>query len=181
MKPPDRPGPPLPPAAPLLATAAAAIALSVVVLFVVRDPGPLDNSDEGAQRSGVLIPTGDARRVADLRLPNDPIGRRPVLLIFDRKAPGDGLARLVAQLPDDAVVVLALPDAPPAAAPIAAAAVVGRSPELAAAVGMPSPKEGGPPIGYAVIDEDARLRYRTLDPLYLDHADEITTMLGAVT
>ncbi len=45
---------------------------------------------------------------------------------------------------------------------------------------MPTPVDGGYPIGYAVIDAQARVRYTTLDPGYLSHDFAIATMAGAV-
>ncbi len=173
--------PPLSPRAPLCAAAVAAIAIGVVVLYVVRDPGPLDSPDEGAQRNGLVIPAADATRAGEIGLPSEPIGRRPVLLIFDRQAPRERLAQLIAQLPRNAAVVLALPAGAARATRLEGALLaMDSSRKLAGAVGLPAPSDGGPPIGYAVIDDDALVRYRTLDPLYLDHADEIATMLGAV-
>jgi hypothetical protein len=171
---------PLPACAPLVAFALAALALSVVVLVIVPDPGPLDAPDEGSQRSGLLTPAGQAERVASLELPGAPVGRRPVLLVFDRDVPSPGrFRRFLAELPDVAVV-LSVP-AGSSAGQLAGVPVVTEPRRLADAVGLATPRDGGAPVGYAVIDEQARIRYATLDPLYLEHADEAATMLAAVS
>ncbi len=52
--------------------------------------------------------------------------------------------------------------------------------ELATAVGMPEPVDGGRPIGYAVVDSDRVVRYAALDPEYLGNAFEVGTITGAV-
>ena len=51
---------------------------------------------------------------------------------------------------------------------------------LADAVDMPTPVDGGPPVGYAVVDPDRTVRYATLDPAYLDNAFELDVITGAV-
>jgi hypothetical protein len=50
---------------------------------------------------------------------------------------------------------------------------------LARAYGLPTPRDGGPPTGYAVIDSEGRVRYRTLDPEVVDHLGEVATILRA--
>ena len=48
---------------------------------------------------------------------------------------------------------------------------------LADAVALPTPVDGGPGIGYAVVDSQRQVRYSTLDPAYLVNAFEVTTIL----
>lgn len=52
---------------------------------------------------------------------------------------------------------------------------------LAAAVGLPRPVDGGPGVGYAVVDADGVVRYSTLDPAWADNAFEVATILGATS
>jgi len=88
--------------APVVAWVAGAAVLAVVLLAVVPEPGPLDDPDEAAQRSGVLL---SGPPVGDLSLPGDPVGRRPVVLVFDRRLPDpDALERFVDGVADGAVV-----------------------------------------------------------------------------
>ena len=95
-------------------------------------------------------------------------GERPVVLLFERSAPQgpafDAWRRAVEQAGADLVV---LPGGPRAA-------------ELADAVGMPEPVDGGPPVGYAVVDPSRTVRYATLDPAYLINAFEVDVIVRAV-
>ena len=51
---------------------------------------------------------------------------------------------------------------------------------LAAAYGMRSPRGGGAPVGYAVVDRAGAIRYRTLDPAVADQLSEVGTMVDAL-
>ncbi len=55
-----------------------------------------------------------------------------------------------------------------------------RNAELADRLGLAEPSDGGFPVGYVVLDSQARVRHATLDPTYLDHPFEITTVAGSV-
>ena len=47
--------------------------------------------------------------------------------------------------------------------------------------GMPVPRDGGPPVGYAIVDPARRVRYATLDPDYVRNAFEVGVIAGAVS
>lgn len=49
--------------------------------------------------------------------------------------------------------------------------------DLAAGFLMPKPRDGGPPVGYAIVDSDGMVRYRTLDPTTAKRLKEVETML----
>lgn len=51
--------------------------------------------------------------------------------------------------------------------------------ELATRLAIRHPRDGGPPVGYAVVDRAGRVRYRTLDPTVADNLDEVETMVRA--
>lgn len=173
--------PPLSPWAPVLAWSVGAGLLAVLVLVVVPEPGPLDDPSEAAQRSGVLI---SGPRIDELTLPGDPLGRRPVVLVFDRGVPDrDLLGAFVDRTAGGTAVFLVVPDRPrPSDEGLAGGVrlVVDRDRAIADAVGLAEPLGGGFPIGYAVIDARARVRYRTLDPTYLLHPFEIATITRSV-
>lgn len=83
----------------------------------------------------------------------------------------------LAQRADLAVVVAApASDAP---CPTAAAVVEDPTAELARRYGVRTPRGGGPPVGYAVVDSSGDTRYRTLDPTVAQQLDEVATILGA--
>jgi len=50
----------------------------------------------------------------------------------------------------------------------------------AALYGMRVPADGGPPVGYAVVDAENRVRYRTLDPDPAGNTREVMTILRAL-
>ena len=50
---------------------------------------------------------------------------------------------------------------------------------LAAQFGLDRPRDGGAPVGYAVVDGRGDIRYRTLDPSVAAQLDEIDTILRA--
>lgn len=173
--------PPIPSWLPPLFWLATSAALAAVVLAVVPRPGPLDDPDPAQQRPGFLTAAVDARSVEGLRLPGDPIGRRPVLIVFDRKLPdAAALATLERRLPKSlATVVVVAGGVGPARFPVPV--VIDRQARIAQRVSMRTPKDDGAPIGYALVDRQARLRYATLDPGYLEHRGEDATLARAVS
>jgi hypothetical protein len=50
---------------------------------------------------------------------------------------------------------------------------------LARAFGLRRPRDGGAPVGYAVVDRHGRIRYRTLDPTVADALGEVDTLVAA--
>ena len=157
----------LPPLAwwwPALVFGIAAIGLGVVVTLAVRAPGPLDDPRAADQRDGLLLPGPTLpAEVAGVEF-----GGQPVVLLFERREPRgpafDRWKRSVEQAGADLVTL----------APGARAAL------LADAVGMPTPVDGGPPVGYAVVDPFRTVRYATLDPAYLQNAFEVDVIVRAV-
>lgn len=170
--------PPLSARAPLVWFAALALALTAVVVVLVRPPGPLDQPDPAYQRDGLLLDGP----VVPPEVAGVGFGGRPVVLLFDRALPdADALAGWLAGVRQRAAIRLVVPEPVPRSRELAGVPVVtdptGR---LAAAVDLPSPVDGGPGIGYAVVDSDRRVRYSTLDPAYLANAFEVATIVGSV-
>ena len=170
--------PPLPPWAPLVWFASLAAVLTVVVVWLVRPPGPLDQPDPAYQRDGLLL---DGPVVPE-EIAGVEFGGRPVVLLFDRSLPDrDALADWVAAVPEGAVVRLVLPEPAPRLLDLPGLGVVVDSGErLAHAVDLPTPVDEGPGIGYAVVDSNRQVQYSTLDPVYLTNAFEIATIVGSV-
>lgn len=167
--------PPLPAGAPLLAWLVLAAVLTATVVGVVGGPGPLDDPDQGDQRPGLLVDVDEVRLVRGLELPGDPIGRRPVFIAFDRAVPPRAeFSGVLDEVPDRYAAVLVVPGWVPRAPSVPGGEVIG-DPErwIADAVGMSRPKDGGPPIGYAVVDSRARVRYATIDPTWTMHGFEV--------
>jgi hypothetical protein len=155
--------------------AALAVALFIIVVALVPSPGPLDQPEPARQRDGLLLEGPLVpRTVAGIEF-----GSRPVVLLFDREPPDpQQLAVWLNEVPDRALVRLVLPepgDSPDD--PGLVEVVVDPDGSLAAAVSLPTPVDGGPGIGYAVVDSRRQVRYSTLDPAYLVNAFELATIL----
>ena len=168
--------PPLAPWVPLTVFVVVAAVLTGVVVVLVRPPGPLDQPDPALQRDGLLR---DGPRVPPAVARVD-FGDRTVVLLFERQAPDADDIRVWAQdLPDAADVRLVLPEATDVA--FAVETVIDPTGALATAVALPAPVDGRRGVGYAVVDADRVVRYRTLDPSWPGNAFEIATVVGAVT
>ena len=145
--------------------AALGVALVSVVLRVVPMPGPLDDPDPAEQRDGIvrdgpLLPLG---------LGGVQFGGQTTVLLFERTAPsGPGYQRWSDEISQDGVrLVVCVAGSP-------------RSTALARAVGLAVPTDGGAPVGYAVVDQDRRVRYETLDPVYQQNAFEVNVITRAI-
>lgn len=148
---------------PALVLGVAAAVLAVVVTLVVRGPGPLDDPSAADQRDGLLL----AGPTLPRELGGVELGGRTVVLLFERERPqGPAFERWRRSVETRADLVV-LPGGP-------------RASVLADAVGMPVPVDGGPPVGYAVVDPSRTVRYATLDPSYLINAFEVDVITGAV-
>ncbi len=145
--------------------AVAAVVLTLVVALVVRGPGPRDDPNPGDQRDGLLL--GGPRLPPELA--GVRFGGRPVVVLFERGVPGGPrFERWRAEVSDDGVdLVVAVAGSQQAAI-------------LAGAVDIPSPVDGGAPVGYAVVDATRLVRYSTLDPAYLRNAFEVDVITGAI-
>ena len=140
-----------------------ALVLSLVVVLVVRPPGPRDDPEPAEQRDGLLLDGP----VLPARAAGIEFGGRPVVLLFDRQPPsGPAFERWRRTVGDDGVEL------------VVRAGEAGDA--LADLVGMPTPVDGGRPIGYAVIDPARQVRYATLDPRYHANAFEVDVIPGAV-
>ena len=165
----------LPGWAPLAWFVVLAALLTYVVLVLAKPPGPLDNPDPAHQRDGLILDgpvLPDA--VAGVRF-----GHAPVVLLFVRDVPDpQAIQDWVAAVPSRAKVLVVLPEPPTVELPLPT--VVDDRARLADAVGMPTPVDGGAPVGYAVVDSQNTVRYATLDPSYVSNAFEVATIVGAV-
>ncbi|MEO5678279.1 MAG: hypothetical protein ABIS47_01280 [Acidimicrobiales bacterium] len=156
-------------------------ALGFVVLLSVaqRLEGPLDDPDQAEQRVGFLdqapLPLPAPMVTAGL-----PAVGRPSVVLFLRPHDAAHECRDVAGRVATSSAVLVVVLAGPAACPGISAVLVDPTGRTATTYGMRVPADGGPPVGYAVVDDRARVRYRTLDPDPAAHSGEVTTMLAAL-
>ncbi len=172
--------PPLAAWVPIAGWLAMAVALTLVVALVVRGPGPLDDPDPADQRTGFLSSLHSATRVAPATLPGSPVGRSPIVVIFDRRPPpAKRLAAVFADLPRGVAAVLVLPRGEPPGTRSSVPVLADPGGRVAQAVRIHRPLDRGRPVGYAVIDRHGRVRYATLEPHYLDHRFELDLITKA--
>ena len=171
-------GPPLTARAVLLSAVLLTAVLAGVVLTVVHRPGPLDERTLADQRNGLLrggppLPP----QVAGVRF-----GGTPVVLLFVRAAPEPGRVRqFAAALRPSAQlrVVVQQPAPGRPAGSLPGPLTLDAEGALARAVDLPSPNDGGPGVGYAVVDPDRVVQYSTLDPSWPTNGFEAATIAQA--
>ncbi len=158
---------------------AVAVGFGALLVVARSAEGPLDDPDPAFQRPG-LLDLGDLPRPAPAVTGDVPAPGREAVVFFVRP---DGLQPLcdAAAGADfdggpDLVVIVAGPAGSCAGdLPV----VVEPTGRLAEGYGLREPADGGPPVGYAVVDPAGQIRYRTLDPEVDDLLSEVDTILRA--
>lgn len=151
--------------------------LAVVVLNVVHLPGPLDERTLADQRNG-LLRNGPHLPAS---LAGVTFGEQPVVLLFLRSAPSAEDVRSFAKdLPARARLRLVL-QSPSPGQPEGQQTndVLDPRQVLAQAVDLPRPNDGGPGVGYAIVDSTRTVQYSTLDPSWPTNGFEAATIVGA--
>ncbi len=155
---------------------------SVAVVATMHRSG--DDLPTMGEARRLLVPAADARRAVDVGDDSPTRGFRTVVFFladgqypaFVQAVRGWGpLADSDADNPADIVAVL--PHEPQSSSVITP---VGGDPTgaIARAYGIPLPD--GPPVGYALVDSQLRVRYATPDPHILDHLGRVAAILQAV-
>jgi hypothetical protein len=145
---------------------------------------PKDDPDLAYQRTGTLLPSETLP--APSVLPDYPRPGHRMAVLFIRSAGGRVLFHDLAFQSDldvlaDVVLVTADGGKPEITQGFSAI-VADRSGEIAAAYGLRTPRDGGYPVGYALVDRRGFIRHRTLDPhcVGMGHSIEIKALLGAL-
>ncbi|MGI9120003.1 MAG: hypothetical protein ACR2G7_07780 [Acidimicrobiales bacterium] len=157
-----------------------AVTLGGLLAIAQAAEGPLDDPDPAYQRPGILdlgaLPVRAPRVTAEVPAPG-----RAAVVFFVRPAQLAALCRALDRAPlhgdPGLVVVVAGPTAP---CPSVGEVVADAGYRLASGYGMRQPRGGGPPVGYAVVDDAGQIRYLTLDPGVDDMLDEVDTILSAL-
>ncbi len=158
----------------------AAVVLGVALSAAGRRHSPLDDPDLAMQRSDILDAVGRPI-VAPPATTSIPAAGRPAVVFFVRD---DQQALLLAALsrpgtlPSTADV--AIVGGPVNLSAMTVAVLTDRDRSLARGYAMPVPRDGGYPVGYAIVSKAGLIRYRTLDPAVASHLDEVRTMLRAL-
>ena len=144
-----------------------------------------DDPVAGRQRPGILIPAAQARIGAVVGDDLPARGRRTVVFFIRDggyqelvQALRAGAAEDLARLDPPADIVVVAPRRPTGSLIVTG---IARDPDgrIAAAYGMPTPADGGRPVGYAAVDTAQRVRYATLDPGMTRRLDEVVTIARA--
>ena len=155
----------------------AAVAIGALLVVADSTASPRDDPDPAQQRPGILDGDGLPARVPDIAAQLVAPDQRAVVF-FDRADHASQLCAALGRgepLGDVHLVVVVQGGALECAG---VSAIDDPGGHIAAAIGMRTPRDQGPPVGYAVIDRQNRIRYRTLDPsLDLDEARTIVDAL----
>ena len=158
-----------------------AVVLTLFLAIARAARGPLDDLDPAWQRPGFLD-AGDLPAPAPRVAANIPTRERPAVVFFVRADGTDKLCRVLedSRLAGTAATAIVVAGTPSGGCDAVAAVVPDPEGDLAEAYGMRRPRDGGPPVGYAVVDAAGDIRYRTLDPAVVDRLDEVRTMVAAL-
>lgn len=158
----------------------AAVSLGLPLFVADRDRRPLDDPNLVFQRPGFLDPHGPpfaAPRLAG-GLPDH--GHRAVVFFIRPAQSAElrlALSRQRVLLGAAHVVIVAgggsVPRFP------ADSWIADSSGRIAGLFRMRRPRDGGPPVGYAIVDSSGLVRYATLDPGVAERLKEVQTMLAA--
>lgn len=139
-----------------------------------------DDPDQAKQRPGYV--TNQSEKAPDIDGLSYSV--RPTVIIFDRMAMGSSVFH---DLADQAIIAdranLILVSRSGMQPPILGGVkntFADSNEVIANKFHFDSPTDGGYPIGYVIIDSKGFIRYRTLDPLYMHHGDEIEITLKDV-
>ena len=158
-----------------------AVVLSLFLALARAADGPLDDRDAAWQRPGFLD-AGELPAPAPKIAPNVPGTERPAVVFFVRAGGMQKLCRALAEnrLAGRAAIAVVFAGTRSSGCQAAEAVVADPEGDVAEAYGMRRPRDGGPPVGYAVVDSAGDIRYRTLDPAVADRLDEVSTMVSAL-
>jgi hypothetical protein len=157
-----------------------AVAVGLGALLGVSEytRNPLHDPDQAQQRTGMLLPAQTYPAPSIVEVP--PGGKR-TLIFFTRSLKSQHLFHDLADQADlaqeaDLVVVTADGSRPMITNGIKSFA---DDPDgtVAQAFGLNRPVDGGAPIGYVIVDSKGYIRYRTLDPGFMHHTQELRLML----
>jgi len=151
----------------------------VGLLFVARRlEGPRDDPDQAEQRVGFLD-EGMLPIAAPVITAGLPAAGRATVVVFLRPADAADECTAMSRQVGSAAALVAVLSGP---APCPGIPAVHLDPEgrTAAAYGMRAPVDRGPSVGYAVVDSETRVRYRTLDPHPAANSREVLTILRAL-
>ncbi len=159
-----------------------AISAGVALAAIHVPRSPLDDPHPGQQRPGYLDAVGE-RRDAPLVTISRPARGRLSVIFFVRVAQQQPLRAALEKpraLPAgvDVFLVGGRPDLTEGGS---ITSITDGDSALARAYDMPVSRDGGYPVGYAIVGPDGTIRYRTLDPQVTARLAEVRMILLAVS
>lgn len=169
----------------LVLWAGLSVLLGGAVLAAELARSSLDDPVQARQRPGELFPAATSIHAAVVGDDLPQVGHRTVVFFirdggYGRliEALSDGAGERLVDLEPTADIVVVVPHKP-TGTPIVTGLARDPIGVLAAAYGMPTPRDGGPPVGYAIVDTQQRIRYATLDPGMTGRLGEVVTLARA--
>jgi hypothetical protein len=158
-----------------------AIFMGVLLGLAESSRNALDDSDQARQRTGILLPA------QTYQFPTVGVEPRPghrMIIFFARNLTDRYLLSDLADQSDlvrTADLIVVTPDG---SKPVIENGIqrfaTDTDGSLARLVGLHRPIDGGPPVGYVLIDSQGFIRFRTLDPGFGQRAWEIKLLLGGL-
>ena len=143
---------------------------------------PLNDPDQARQRTGVLLP---AHTYPSPTLEDEPRPGHRTIFFFTRNLAGLHLFSDLADQSDLAgaadLIVVTSDGSKPVIEGGIQRFVTDADGSLAKAFGLRAPIDGGPPVGYVLVDSQGHIRFRTLDPGFQERAWEIKLLLGEMS
>jgi hypothetical protein len=142
---------------------------------------PLHDPDQTWQRTGMLLPAQTF--LAPIAEPELRLRHR-VIIFFSRNLTGRNLFSDLADQSDLVRAADLMVVTPDGSKPVITNGIwrfaTDTDGSLARSVGLHRPIDGGPPVGYVLIDSEGYIRFRTLDPGFEHRAWEIKFLLRAL-
>jgi len=157
-----------------------ALLFGVALLVAGQTGSPLDDPDPSMQRRASLGAVGQPSEAPAVTT-TIPAAGRVTVVFFVRAAQQQALLTQLSQpgaLPSGVDAAIVGGPVNLSEAPIAVLTDSDRS--LTRGYGMRPPRDGGYPVGYAIVDTAGMIRYRTLDPHVTGHLADVRTMLRAL-
>jgi hypothetical protein len=141
---------------------------------------PLDDPDLARQRADLLDSVGPRNMAPPITTSIPASGRVTVVFFVRRAQQRILLAELSERGALPSKVDAAIVGGPVSLSPSPVAVLTDDDGSLARSYGMPVPRDGGYPVGYAIVGGRGVIRYRTLDPRPAEWLDDVRTMLKAL-
>jgi hypothetical protein len=155
---------------------ATALSMGGALAIAEHQRNAMNDPDQARQRTGLLLPPHTYQAPFLAVTPG-----RPVVMFFARELSDRYLFRDLVDQSDLVSVADLVVVTPDGSRPLIETGikhfVTDADGSLVRAVGLHRPIDGGYPVGYALIDSDGFLRFRTLDPGFGQRAWEIKLLL----